>query len=305
MKRREAEQDRDVAALLAAGVLVEIRSLAGSPGRAAQDESPEEVLGRIRALADLGHNLPGVARPPRGGPVRRGLPLDGFDRAMDERPMSWAWNTAGPEGRAWMLEHIQREGRTWTPPPPLPEPRVDPSPMRPWQWVGLLLGRWPVRTPFGRRPLPADANVLKVLDTGAICALHDEARRLRLGLGGAAPWLRAHLAPDGVHYLLPDPADYYWPGNPDGRGGRIGWWQCTALLRMRDGAQVGAMVAVLPETFAALPSTLPRRKQVRLAHRVRSVQRDAVLWGRDHEAACAPQVCGFVPEENGSASTTP
>ncbi|MET9613763.1 hypothetical protein [Kitasatospora indigofera] len=123
MRRREAEQDRDVAALLAARALVEIRRLAGSPRRA--DESPEEVLGRVRALADLGHNLPGIARPPRGGPARRGLPLDGFDRAMDERPMSWVWNTAGPEGRAWMLEHIGQEGRAWTPPPPLPQSRVD------------------------------------------------------------------------------------------------------------------------------------------------------------------------------------
>jgi hypothetical protein len=83
--------------------------------------------------------------------------------------------------------------------------------------------------------------------------------RLRLGLGTGGPWLRAHLDPDGVHYLVPDPANYYWPGNADGKGGTIRWWQCTALLRMYDGEQVTGMLAVLPETFAALPSTLPRK----------------------------------------------
>lgn len=89
------------------------------------------------------------------------------------------------------------------------------------QRVSLLLRRWPVKAPAGRRPLPPEANVLKALDTEAVCALYDEARRLRLGLGGGGPWLRAHLAPDGVHYLFPDPENYYWPGTPNGRGGKI------------------------------------------------------------------------------------
>ncbi|MCX4776052.1 hypothetical protein [Streptomyces sp. NBC_01264] len=112
------------------------------------------------------------------------------------------------------------------------------------------------------------------LDTEAVCAVNDEARRLRLGLGGGGSWLRAHLAPDGVHYLLPDPANYYWPGTPNSEGGEIDWWQCTMLLQMSDGEQVGSMVAVLPETFTALPSTLLRKEQLRLVHRVRSIERD-------------------------------
>lgn len=176
--------------------------------------------------------------------------------------------------------------------------------MTPQQRVGLLLRRWPVKAPAGCQPLPAGANVLKALDTEAVCALHDEARRLRLGLGGGGSWLRAHLAPDGVHYLLPDPANYYWPGNPNGRGSKIDWWQCTALLRMYNGEQVSGMVAVLPETFAALPSTLPRKEQLRLVHHARSIERDTYLWGRDHKAECAPQLCGYVPEATDSPSTT-
>ncbi|GAA3796446.1 hypothetical protein ACFQ0G_01270 [Streptomyces chiangmaiensis] len=216
--------------------------------------------------------------------------------------MSGVWNTAGPKGQEWILRHIGQDGRTWTPPPPLPERRKGPSPMTPRQRAGFLLGRWPVKTPVGRQPLPVEANVLKALDTETVCSLYDEARRLRLGLGGGGPWLRAHLDPDGIHYLLPNPASYYWPGTPISDG-EIGWWQCTALLRMRDGEQVSGMVAVLPKTFTALPSTLPRRQQLR-PHRARSTERDTYLWGRDHKANCAPEFCGYVPEAADKASPT-
>jgi hypothetical protein len=65
---------------------------------------------------------------------------------------------------------------------------------------------------------------------------------------------------------------------------------------MYDGEQVSGMLAVLPETFVALPSTLPRREQLRLVHLARSTERDTYLWGRDHKAECAPQLCGYVAE---------
>ncbi|MEU3098751.1 hypothetical protein ABZ690_29370 [Streptomyces sp. NPDC006967] len=134
--------------------------------------------------------------------------------------------------------------------------------------------------------------------------MNDEARRLRLGLGGGGSWFRAHLAPDGVHYLLPDPATYYWPGTPNARGGEIDWWQCPMLLQMYNGEQVSSMVAVLPETFAALPSTLLRKDQPRLVHRVRSIERDTSQWGRDYKAECAPQLCGYFPEVSDNTPTT-
>jgi hypothetical protein len=66
------------------------------------------------------------------------------------------------------------------------------------------------------------------LDTDRVCARYEEADRLRLGVGKGGPWLRAHLAQAGTHYLVPDPADYYWP-DPNGKSAG---WQCTALLRM-------------------------------------------------------------------------
>jgi hypothetical protein len=47
-------------------------------------------------------------------------------------------------------------------------------------------------------------------------ALYDEADRLRLGLGKGGPWLRANLALGSTHYLVPDPAIYYWP-DPNGK----------------------------------------------------------------------------------------
>jgi hypothetical protein len=34
--------------------------------------------------------------------------------------MSWVWNTANDEKRAWILGHTEKAGFRWTPPPPLP-----------------------------------------------------------------------------------------------------------------------------------------------------------------------------------------
>ncbi|WP_204047780.1 hypothetical protein [Microbispora siamensis] len=217
---------------------------------------------------------------------------------MAERPMSWTWNTAGAEGRTWILERLDQAGFRWTPPPPLPTPRKGGPPR-----LGLRqrLGvpeRWPVRTPAGRPPLPRQARVLKTLDADAMCAIHDEAATLRLGLGGGGSWLRAHLDPESAHYLVPDPADYYWP-DPDGK---IRWWQCRTLLRMADGEQVSSSVAVLPETFTALPSNLSRRRQRSLVHLARAIERDTGLWGQDHKTECSPESCGYTPDSDSSKS---
>lgn len=282
--------------MLAARAFTEIRRLAGNLQRRPEDSTLDENLDRIRFLSNLCHNLPGITRPSTWRPSRRGTSGSSREQAMDKRPMSWTWNTAGPDGQAWMLRHIEQAGLTWTPPPPLPANRKGPLPMTLRQQVGVLLGRWPVRAPVGRQPLPTEANVLKALNTAAVCALYEEAGRLRLGLGKGGPWLPAHLDPDAVHYIVPDPADYYWPGRPNAEGGQIRWWQCTMLLRMYDGEQVSGMLAVLPETFAVLPSTVPRREQLRLVHRARAIERDTYLWSRDHEADCSPRLCGFLPE---------
>lgn len=296
MSRRDVERDRYVAALLAARAFIEIRYLAWNAQQPPEDQPTDDVLEHIRFLADLCHNLPAITRPRQWRPSRRAAPLSRREQAMNDRPMSWTWNTASPEGQAWMLLHIEQDGLRWTPPPLLPVHRRRSPSLTLRQETGALLGRWPVKPPAGERPLPPEANVLKALDSNSMCALYEEAERLRLGLGKGGPWLKAHLAPDGIHYLVPDPASYYWPGRPDGQGGKIRWWQCTALLRMYDGEQVSGMIAVLPETFTALPSSLLPREQRRLVHLARATERDTYLWGRDHEAECDPQVCGYTPE---------
>ena len=274
--------------------LIEIRHLAGPARRESGEATPEEDLERIRFLSNLVHNLPRVTQPPVHRPLRRNAPPSTRERAMLERPLSYTWNTAGPQGRAWITARLDRAGSPWTPPPPLPTPPATPPDLT-WRQRLALPGRWPVQPPDGLSPLPQAAHVLKELDTEAVLDLFEEARRLKLGLGTSVPYLRAHLAKDGIHYLVPDPAGYYWPGNPDGPGGKILWWQCTALLQMSDGAQVADRVAVVPETFTALPATLPRRKQRQLLHFARATERDTGVWGHDHKADCGPTTCGFTP----------
>lgn len=119
-------------------------------------------------------------------------------------------------------------------------------------------------------------------------ALYDEAQRLRFGLGKGGPWLRAHLKPDGTHYMAPDPASYYWPDPP-----RRSWWQCGALLHMIDGARVTSSVAVLRERFDGLPDSVNRREQRRLVHVIRWARYDQYLWGRNHRAECGTTTCGY------------
>ena len=143
------------------------------------------------------------------------------------------------------------------------------------------------------RPLPQSGRVLKALDRDGLFALYQEARRLRLGLGSGSPWLYAHPDPDATHYLFPDPAPYYWPDPEKGRH----WWQCHVLVRMSDGEQVSSSLAVLPETFTALPATVSRRRQRRLVLTTRLTERDTYLWGRDHDAVCAPERCGYTPPD--------
>ncbi|GAA2078433.1 hypothetical protein [Actinomadura alba] len=88
MRRRDARLDRDVAALLAARAFAEIRYLAGDVRRMSEDSSPDQDLDRIRFLADLCHNMPGIARPRPWRPSRKGASGSSLQKAMAKRPMS-------------------------------------------------------------------------------------------------------------------------------------------------------------------------------------------------------------------------
>jgi hypothetical protein len=280
--------DRTVAGLLAYQALIEIRSTARKPRRQ-PEASTRETLERISFLADLVHNLPLIAQPhSRRRPARSGI-TSRREQAMRARPMSWTWNTTGELGREWMLRHIAEAGYQWTPPTELPIPRKDFTAWTPRLRLQMLTG-WPVRTPPGKRPLPAQARVLKALGRDQMYALWEQAGRRRLGLGSASPRFYAHLDPEAEHYVFPDPADYYWPGEEHP------WWECRVLLRMVDGERITGSVAVLPETFAELPSTVARLRQRRYALTARMLERDYYLWYRDHEEACSPQRCGYPAE---------
>ncbi|SNR66288.1 hypothetical protein SAMN06264365_104272 [Actinoplanes regularis] len=124
-------------------------------------------------------------------------------------------------------------------------------------------------------------------------SLYEEAGRRRLGLGSGSPAFRAHLSPEATHYLFPDPADYYWPGEDRP------WWECRVLLQMVDGERITGSLAVLPEMFTALPSNVPRMRQRRLVLSARMLERDSYLWFRDHEDACTPRRCGYPEEPTG------
>jgi hypothetical protein len=93
--------DRELAALLAAHALIEIRYLASTADRSPAEVSPEEALRRIRFLADLAHNLPlaagnrpadGTARWRRGRWAGHGRPAARRDRpgsaAVSSRPVA-------------------------------------------------------------------------------------------------------------------------------------------------------------------------------------------------------------------------
>jgi hypothetical protein len=238
--------DRVLARHLAYLAFIEIRSTAGGPTRTPAKSTPAEALAHVRFLADLCHNLPlGDGRRPDRSRTR---PLSRREVAMRERPMSWTWNTAGPQGRAWILAHVAKLNLDWTPPPPLPTPYVVLPPFTLRQRMRFLT-RWPVGVPRGQR-------MLKVYETAH------------------SPELAGLIDPAAEHYVFPDPSPY------DGRRAEL---LCRLLLRMVDGAEITSHVRLAPEVFAALPSTVPFWRQRLLAHRARLIERDLGLWMRDQD----------------------
>ncbi len=292
-RARATAADRDVAAFLAGRAFLAIRYTAwralNEPGRT----TPEEALERVKFLANLCHNMPGIAIPSTWKPARSSG-MTRREEAMRDRPMSWTWNTAGPDGQAWILQKLDEIGYRWTPPPALPQPRRGIPALRFWQRVGLLAG-WPVKPPAGRPPLPRSARVVKAIDRDTVCALYDPTGQQPAGSRFGAPWLRAHLAPGVSHFLFPDPAHYEWPDATRPR------YPCQALLRMIDGEQVTGHLRLQPETFTALPSTLRRIRQRHLIQMAWATERHVDLWGRDHEPECVPDRCGYTPAEQTTA----
>jgi hypothetical protein len=64
---------------------MEIRYLAGDVRRRSQDNCADEDLERIRFLADVCHNLPGIARPRPWRPSRTGTSRSSLQQAVGNR----------------------------------------------------------------------------------------------------------------------------------------------------------------------------------------------------------------------------
>ena len=279
--------DRNLAALLAGVAFIQIRAAAGRARREPGKHPADETLAQIRYLADLCHNLPlGDGRGAFGGKPRR--ELSRRERAMIDRPMAYTWATIGPEGQEWVLKRVAEYGLDWTPPPPLPTPRKGTPVLSVRERLSVLTG-WPARTPPGREPLPRPARALKSIDTATVERLDALGRSETVDGAAAQLWLSAHLARDAEHFIFPDPYKHHWPepGRPT--------WECSLLLRMADGEQVRSMVRLLPDDFVALPSTLPRLRQRRLALTIRAFERGLHVWRLDHDPECGPRTCGFTP----------
>jgi hypothetical protein len=60
-----------------------------------------------------------------------------------------------------------------------------------------------------------------------------------------------------------------------------------------DGEQISGLLSVHPETFVALADSLSRRRQHRLLHGARGIERHTTLWRNDHMGEYGPQLCGY------------
>ncbi|WP_034263324.1 hypothetical protein [Actinospica robiniae] len=294
--RRRRVGDYEAALIIAGAALAEIRELA-DPARPASERLGRDTLQHIWQLADRTHNLPSVARTSRFVP-----------QGIGRRPMDWEWGIDSPEVRERMQGWIAQAGCRWSPPT-----RVDRilrraerrdrgernrPPDRPRAWDRLTdpFG-WPVRTGPLRRPVPPAARIVRPIDAETFVAWTigcDEPSGQRDAL---AAWTIGHLAPGPVHFLMAEPdRSRRRSEHPDG----LSWFH--ALLTMSDGTQLTGSRRLAARLVDALPATLPRPQQFRLAHQI--VRRAKIdlrrpgslgAWESRHADACSVERCGAPP----------
>ncbi|MEV0351088.1 hypothetical protein AB0H88_35345 [Nonomuraea sp. NPDC050680] len=109
--------------------------------------------------------------------------------------------------------------------------------------------------------------------------------------------LAAHLAPGGIHYVIP------WPR----RSWDVAVEGCISaamVLKMNDGALIksGLNRPVPVPRFQQLPKTLSRWEEYRTARRAKGIRRDFYVWSRDHrhDHSCKHPRC--VEERDGHCS---
>ncbi|MFB7290726.1 hypothetical protein [Actinacidiphila glaucinigra] len=94
-------------------------------------------------------------------------------------------------------------------------------------------------------------RTMRVVDTGKLMLLEQEAERLGLSRRLPAEWLRQHVDATAVHYLFPvlvHELAHRPEVSPQ--------WRCELLLTVRTGEEVLSLLDVLPATFQRLPETL-------------------------------------------------
>lgn len=295
--------DYQAALIVAGAVLAEIRELA-DPGRPASERLDRSTLQRIHRLADRAHNLPGVARMSRWVP-----------QGIGRRPLDYEWSIDSPEVRERMRGWIAQAGCRWGPPTrpdrvrrreqrrELREQRRPPGRPRPWDRLTDLFG-WPVRTGRWRRPVPPAARTIAAIDAETFVAWTIGRNDPSEERDAAAAWTVGHLAPGPVHFVMAVPS------RPDRQSAQRGLSSYLVLLMMSDGKQIAESRLLDPQQVAALPVTLPRPQQYRLAHRIQRRAKlghrgSLYLWERRHEDSCSLECCGVPPLPNPSRNRPP
>ncbi|GAB3931825.1 hypothetical protein GCM10029976_036800 [Kribbella albertanoniae] len=275
--RKLRREEQRVAAGLVYQAVIEIRGEA-----AARLRSKEPDVERIRRLADVVHNLPGLLGGGRIG-ARSGPP--GWP-GPGTFTFYWLWTTASPAQKAWLIEQFKDLGFDYT--------------------YLKTYGEWPVRAEpptslslrRGGWRRPYDASSVRVVSTATLARLMTEAFDRDLTSKSYESSI-AHLKPDATHVLLPrHPGDNFFSARRDGV------WEYRVLQRMSDDALIDCHLIAFRSSIAALPVDISRIEQLRLAALPESNARDTGLWFRDHRVAqpdcpeCSPDLFASISLED-------
>jgi hypothetical protein len=94
-------------------------------------------------------------------------------------------------------------------------------------------------------------RTVRAVDTNQLLDLEQEAATLGFSQRLPVDWLRAHLATEATHYLVPTLV-HQLRHRPEVSP----QWRCQLLLTVSTGEQIWGLLDVLPETFDGLPETL-------------------------------------------------
>lgn len=106
----ERVDDFEAGSFLKNLAILEIRAMARR-AKPVETWPDDDYVACIAWLADLCHNMPDTSL--RGGAASRVL---GRLRGYQQRPFLHAWRMADARGREWVMDRLNREGKSWFPP---------------------------------------------------------------------------------------------------------------------------------------------------------------------------------------------